>query len=183
MKKGTVSYILKLGITLFLITAVVAGLLGLVNFITADKIEALNTEKSNKAKAAVLEAANYEDVAGFRDDTGLVTGLWKADDKGFVAECVVGGSQGNIDLMVGVDNDGKCTGISIVKHSETAGLGAVAAENSEKGVAFRNGFIGAEAPAAVTKDGGTIDAISGATITSRAITRAVNAAIACAANS
>lgn len=180
MKKGTVSYILKLGLTLFLITAVVAGLLGLVNYITKDKIEAINVEKTGRAKAAVLKADSYEAVADYTDPSGLVTGLWKADDKGYVAECVVSGSQGNIDLMAGVDTEGKCTGISIVSHSETAGLGAVAAENSDKGNAFRSQFEGAEAPVAVTKDGGQIDAISGATISSRAIANAVTAAIAAA---
>lgn len=171
MKKGTVSYVLKLGITLFLITAIVAGLLGLVNFITKDKIEAAEQEKSKAAMAAVLPADSYEEVTDYTSPDGLVTGLWKADDKGYVAECTVGGSQGDIVLMVGVGMDGQCSGIRVISSSETAGLGAVAAEDSAKGEAFRAQYEG--------RAGGVIDAISGATITSTAVTNAVNDAVGC----
>lgn len=171
MKKETVSYVLRLGITLFLITAVVAGLLGFADFITKDKIAAINLEKSDAAKAAVLEASTYTEITDFSDATGLVRSVWKADDKGYVAECIVGGSQGDIDLMVGVDSMGACTGISVVSSSETAGLGAIAGEDSEKGVAFRSQYLG--------RSGGGIDAISGATITSSAVTEAVNSALVC----
>ena len=171
MKKETLTYVLRLGVTLFLITAVVAGLLGLVNFITKDKIDAINLEKSDAAKSAVLDAAVYTEITDYSDTSGLVRSLWRADDKGYVAECVVGGSQGDIDLMVGIDSTGSCTGISVVSSSETAGLGAIAGENSEKGEAFRSQYLG--------RSGGGIDAISGATITSSAVTDAVNGALAC----
>lgn len=172
MKNGTFSYILKLGITLFLITAVVAGLLGLVNFITKDKIAADNQKKSDAAKAAVLQADTYTQITEFPDNTGLVRNVWRADHNGYVVECVVGGSQGDIDLMVGVGSDRRCTGICVISSSETAGLGAIAAENSEKGETFRAQYVG--------KTSGSIDAISGATITSTAVTDAVNAALTCA---
>lgn len=172
MKNETFSYVLKLGITLFLITAIVAGLLGLVNFITKDKIDALNQERSDAAKAAVLPADTYTELDEFPDNSGLVQKVWKADNLGYVVECVVGGSQGDIDLMVGIDSDRRCTGISIISSSETAGLGAIAAEDSEKGAAFRAQYEG--------RTYGSIDAISGATITSSAVTDAVNAALQCA---
>ena len=79
--------------------------------------------------------------------------------------------------------DGACTvtGIQIVTHSETASLGANAAADNVAGRSFREQFLGAGDQLAVTKDGGSIDALTGATMTSRAVTQGVNAALACAA--
>ena len=81
-----------------------------------------------------------------------------------------------------VDNEGKVLGISVVSHTETAGLGAVAAAQTSAGEAFRSQFVGMSGSVAVSKDGGSLDAITGATITSRAICVGVNAALACVAN-
>jgi electron transport complex protein RnfG len=81
-------------------------------------------------------------------------------------------------MMVGVSADLTCTGISITDSSETAGLGAVASQSSEKGEAFRAQFVGQSGTVAVTKEGGSVDAISGATITSKAVCRGVTAALA-----
>jgi len=83
--------------------------------------------------------------------------------------------------MVGVGTDGKVLGISIVSHTETAGLGAVAAAQTSAGEAFRSQFVGKSGAVAVSKDGGELDAITGATITSRAICVGVNAALDCVA--
>ena len=84
-------------------------------------------------------------------------------------------------MMVGIDNEGKVLGISVVNHTETAGLGAVADADTPKGIAFREQFIGASGSVSVSKDGGAIEAITGATITSRAICVGVNAALDCVA--
>ena len=89
----------------------------------------------------------------------------------------VSGAQGMINMVIGVSSEYKCTGISIISHSETSGLGAVAAEQSEKGEAFRNQFIGVDETAALQKNGGDIVQISGATITSNAITTEVDLCI------
>jgi len=63
--------------------------------------------------------------------------------------------------------------VAIVDMSETSGLGANASKES-----FRSQYIGLKEEAAVTKDGGEIEALTGATVTSRAVTRGVNAALA-----
>ena len=60
------------------------------------------------------------------------------------------------------------------------GLGAVAAAKNSAGEAFRGQFVGMSGQLAVTKDGGEVDALTGATITSRAICQGINAALACA---
>ena len=83
-------------------------------------------------------------------------------------------------MMVGVDTEGKVLGISIIKHTETAGLGAVAAAGTPAGEAFRGQFVGTSGSVAVTKDGGEVDAITASTITSRAFLRIVNSAAATA---
>ena len=69
------------------------------------------------------------------------------------------------------------SGVSIIKHGETPGLGAKATEDS-----FRNQYIGIEGSAALTKAGGTINALTGATITPQAVTDAVNIALDAVAN-
>ena len=79
---------------------------------------------------------------------------------------------------MGVSNDLRCTGISVISHSETSGLGANAASSSETGVNWRAQFVGQGANIALTKAGGTIDALAGATITSRSVTEATARSIA-----
>ena len=64
--------------------------------------------------------------------------------------------------------------------SETAGLGAVAADTTDAGNAFRSQFVGMSGSVSVTKDGGQVEAITGATITSRAVCAGINAALQCA---
>ena len=71
---------------------------------------------------------------------------------------------------------GTVTGISVLSHAETPGLGAIAGAAGEKGDAFRSQFAGLTS-AAVTKDGGSVNALTGATVTSRAICSGVNAAL------
>ena len=91
------------------------------------------------------------------------------------------GFDNTITMMVGVDKAGKVLGIDIISHTETAGLGAVSAAKTTAGEAFRGQFAGCSGEVSVAKDGGSIDAITGATITSRAICTGVNAALACVA--
>ena len=100
---------------------------------------------------------------------------------GYALEVLPSGFDNTITMMVGVDFEGKVLGISVVSHTETAGLGAVAAESTSKGEAFRAQFVGQSGSVSVTKDGGSLDAITGATITSRAVCAGVNAALNCVA--
>ena len=172
--------IVKLGLILFAVSAIVALCLGLVNGITAERIEAIATEKRNTAMQAVLPADDYPEVEYTGTDS-RVDAIYKAGDKGYVVQCTVGGSQGTITMVTGVANDGTVTGISVLDHGETPGLGAIAGAAGEKGDAFRGQFAGLTS-AAVTKDGGTVEALTGATVTSRAICTGVNAALDCVAN-
>ncbi|MDD7771434.1 MAG: RnfABCDGE type electron transport complex subunit G [Firmicutes bacterium] len=181
MKKGNLSYILHLTLVLLLITAVVAALLGLVDSITRDKIAAATREKLETSMALVLQADTYAPVENTPAEVAAVYEARTGDAlTGYVIEVKPSGFGGEIDMLVGVDANCTVTGVSIISHGETSGLGAVAAANSQAGVSFRSQFAGTSGTLAVKKDGGKIDALTGATVTSRAVTDGVNTALACA---
>ena len=179
--ESNVHYILRLTLTLLIITSVVAAALAGVNSITAPKIADLTAQKTQKAIEAVLPGGYEAEVVEFNDATGLVTKVYSGLN-GFAYEVTPSGFDNTITMMVGVDTQGNLLGISVVKHTETAGLGAVAAATTTAGEAFRGQFVGKSGSVSVAKDGGEIDAITGATITSRAICDGVNAALACTVN-
>ena len=181
MKKESIFiYVLRLTLTLLLISATVATLLSVVNKITEPIIARANSEKTQKAIEAVLPGGYDEEITNYEDATGLVTKVYKGAN-GYALQVNPVGFDGPIDLMVGVDFSGKVLGISVISHTESAGLGAIIASSNSAGEAFRNQFIGLLGPVSVDKDGGTIDAITNATITSRAICDGVNAALSCVA--
>ena len=101
---------------------------------------------------------------------------------GYAVEVAPSGFGGAITMMVGVSVDGKVLGISIISHAETPGLGAVAAQNTDKGVAFRDQFVGLMEGITIGDGDNQIDSLSGATISSQAIVDGVNAALACIKN-
>ena len=173
-------YVLRLAGTLLLICAVTAGLLAGVNSITAPIIDELNAAKTQEAISAVLPGGFDTEIADYADASGIVSKVYQGAN-GYAVEVGPGGFDNTITMMVGIDNEGKVLGISVVNHTETAGLGAVADADTPKGIAFREQFMGASGSVSVTKDGGTMDAITGSTITSRAICVGVNAALDCVA--
>ena len=180
MKTETnVMYILRLAGTLLLIGAVVAALLAGVNAVTKPIIDQLNYEKTQAAIKAVLPGGG--EAIDFTDSTGLVSNVY-ASENGYAVEVAPVGFDSAITMMVGVSPEGEVLGISIIDHSETAGLGAVAAATTSAGEAFRGQFVGMSGNLSVTKDGGDVTAITGATVTSRAICVGVNAALQCVAS-
>ena len=178
--ESIVMYVARLALTLFVIAAVVALALAGVNAITAPVIEELNAAATQEAIMAVLPGGFDTELTDFNDATGIVSKVYQGAN-GYAVEVGPGGFDNTITMMVGIDNEGKVLGISVVSHTETAGLGAVAAAKTSAGEAFRGEFVGATGSVAVTKDGGEVEAITGATITSRAICVGVNAALDCVA--
>ena len=179
--ESNVMYVLRLAVTLFLIAAVVAAALAGVNAVTKPIIDQLNAEKTQEAIEAVLPGGFEEIIEDYSDASGIVSKVYKGAN-GYALEVLPSGFDNTITMMVGVDFEGKVLGISVVSHTETAGLGAVAAATTSAGEAFRGQFVGTSGSVAVSKDGGELDAITGATITSRAICAGVNAALDCVAN-
>ena len=178
--ENNVLYVLRLAVTLFLITAVVAAALAGVNSVTAPVIAQLNEQKTQQAIELVLPGGGEEIEAPAVSAAAPIGKVYRGEN-GYAVEVLPSGFDNTITMMVGVDNEGNVLGISVVKHSETAGLGAVAAAATSAGEAFRGQFVGQSGSVAVAKDGGQIDAITGATITSRAICAGVNAALECVA--
>ena len=169
-------YVLRLAGTLLAICIVVAAALAGVNAITAPIIAELNAAATQEAISAVLPGGFDSEITDYADASGIVSKVYQGE-AGYALEVGPGGFDNTITMMVGIDNEGKVLGISIVSHTETAGLGAVAAAGTPAGIAFRDQFAGQSGDLTVTKDGGTMDAITGATITSRAICVGVNAAL------
>lgn len=161
----------RLILVLFAICAVCSLLLGLVNMITVEPIAKSTQAKTDAAMEAVLAADSYEEVEYTGGDP-IVTAVYKAGDAGWVVQAAPSGFGGTISMVVGVHTDGTVSGVSIIKMSETSGLGANAAKDT-----FRAQFAGKSGTLAVTKDGGEINALTGATITSRAVTSGVNSAL------
>ena len=111
---------------------------------------------------------------------GLVNGVTNGGtEAGYVAKVAASGSQGTITMMVGIDANGAITGISVVSHSETSGIGTKVVENKPNaaGTPVLDQFIGMSG-AGTLAVGSNITAISGATVSTKGITMGANAALA-----
>ena len=173
-----------LAVILFAITAVAALILAATNNLTALKIVENTTKEQNEARVTVMPDANkFEKLDVSLDEESLVTEIYAGKNpQGEIVGYCVGvssnGFGGNINMIVGVDKEKTVTGIKIVSMSETPGLGSKAQEPK-----FSNQFIkkNVSNPLKVIKSGiiddSEIFAISGATITSNAVTNGVNAAV------
>lgn len=169
-----------ISLKLFVITAVAALCLACVNKIT-EPVIAKNAEIAKiKALNNVLEAEEFSDPEAIGKDIDGVTveelyvGKKGKDVAGYVVNAVSHeGYGGDIKVMVGFDKDLYVTKIEILEASETAGLGANASKP-----AFAGQFEGTQGVLEVVKGDakdGQISAISSATVTSKAVTNAVNA--------
>ena len=130
-----------------------------------------NQEKELQAKMAVLlpGSTTFTEEAYTGEDTNIAF-VYKGET-GYVIGTSTAGYAGTICMLIGVHNDGYVTGLQVRSMEETFGLGAEALTNWE----FLAQFLRTEGNAAVGTD---IDALSGATVTSKAITRSVNSAVA-----
>ncbi len=169
--------IFKLGIILFLITGICTGLLGGVYQITKPIIEENNVKTQMAAMETLLtNADNFVEVENAREGELATLFVAKSGSSqvGYVAKMTPTGYGGTIELLVAFDLEGIVQGIKILSHSETPGFGA----NADKPF-FADQFKTKKAPLRVTKVAPAedeIQAITGATITSSAITEAVNTA-------
>ena len=189
-------YIVELTVKLFVTCLVVAGLLGGVNAITKDRIAAINWENTVAAMQAVAadpENTTYnetplENTQAMTDAAsaagGTLGAIYEAqvngESAGYAVTVSASGSQGTIEMMVGVDAAGAVTGVSVVSHSETAGIGTKVIDNepTTSGVGVLDQFKGKSAADGTLAVGTNVDAITGATVSTRGIATGVNAALA-----
>ena len=184
-------YLFKLAGILMVICAIVAALLGVVNGVTADKIAAIQAQKLQASLQVVFPGAEFTEVEVTDDLSALAASpnaesgleaIYAASTGGYAVEVTPTGFGGSIDMIVGIDADGNVTGVSVISHAETAGIGTkiVADKPNKNGVGVLTQFIGRGAGEGnlftVNSGSNEVDAISGATVTTKAITRGVNAA-------
>lgn len=166
---------------------VVSGvLLGVVYSITQEPIAKAASAKETKAIAAVLPPFDNDplkDAAkifteGDTDETTVFPAYMGTKFVGAAVNCYsMLGFSGRIDIIFGFDSSGSITGYEVMNHSETPGLGAQMSEwFSSKGKGNIIGLNPAATDMTVSKDGGEIDGITAATITSRAFLDALHKA-------
>ena len=178
-KKDT---LINMFVALFVICIVSGGVLGVVYNATKDPIAAAETAKKTKAIKNVLPEFNELKetmVMSALEDVEIPFYLAYDADNNFIGAAVETftnkGFSGNISLMVGILADGTLKNISVLQHAETPGLGS-----KMTGPTFKDQFNGKKADSfniKVKKDGGDVDAITAATISSRAFCDAVNRAL------
>jgi H+/Na+-translocating ferredoxin:NAD+ oxidoreductase subunit G len=185
--------VVRLGVILCLISAMAGGVLAFSNNITKDKIdlaEQIASSGPEVAQAVIPGSVSFE----LSDDKELVDKIKVANQKfvelrickdasgnelgyGIRTLSTVPGYGGDVEIFLGVTNDGEIAGMKVVAHAETVGLGAKIAEPK-----YQSQFIGkgTESEIKVTKSNPKDDeivALSGATFSSRSITSAVNNAM------
>jgi electron transport complex protein RnfG len=173
-------HILKPALALFAIAAIATILLGLVRNITLEPIEKQRKKsQENTMKAVLSEADVFKEMPGnyARNIVRVYEGSKGAELIGYVIELSPSGYSGNIDMMVGISKaKNEITGMRVVRHTETPGLGAQAVKEN-----FYKKYDGKKLVLLrVVKSSpgeNDIEAITAATITTRAITSAVNEAI------
>ena len=179
--------VFKYGMILFIITVICTLLLAVTNMVTAPVIAERNEQKNIEAQQEVLpEAKEFEPINDLEEvkskvaeDADIIQSIDEAKDGdktvGYAVKTTPNGYGGEIELLTGIDSEGTITGISVLEQGETAGLGARSTESE-----FQAQYKGlkADEPVVVEKSGevtgNEIAAISGATITSNAITKGVN---------
>jgi len=165
----------KMGIKLFLITAIAAFALALTQIITEEPIKVQAEKLSDETRASVLASAEEFESMEFDNESypnilEIHKGLKDGETVGYVIKTANNGYGGLIEVIVGIDSKGTVTGVRISEHSETPGLGAKAQEPK-----FYEQYKGKSAGSSLANN--EINAITGATVTSNAVTGAVNFAI------
>ena len=172
------AYVGKIAGILLGICVVVALMLGIVNNITAPIIQKMQDEKTAAAMAQVLAAERYDEIEIAYDNVAALYGAFNGTQQvGYVAEVIANGFGGAMRLVVGVDMNGLVTGVSVTKNSETKNIGSKV--TNDPVVLAR--FVGMGGTITVNSGANRFDGISGATVSSKAVTAGVNTALAAVA--
>ena len=180
------SSIIKPAAVLLIVCMVVTAALAFTYSQTKDIIEERRIEKAREARKEVLNDAETFSEINFaeqwKDYSGQVVMIHEGysgdNHMGYVFSVTAKGYGGDVEITVGIDTSGTIKGVKIGKNSETPGLGSKAQDDE-----FLSQFEGVnpDKALAVVKIQGSepeqIDAISGATITSTAVTNGVQSAL------
>lgn len=165
---------IHLTLSLLIITAIAAFVLALVNAVTEDTIYLRQEAARQEAMACVAPGADHFSALYSEDATiDRISAAYQGTQfVGYCVEVSPNGFGGAISLMVGINEGGSITGVTILEHSETPGLGSKA-EQPE----FLDQYLGLSGTISVNGSGNSISAITGATITSKAVTEGINTAL------
>ena len=173
MKSSLKNMVVVLG----LITFISAACVGVVNMITEEKIAEAKARATSEALEAVLPAFDRTESWTMEAD-GLQLTINKAiageQTVGFAVESISkNGFGGVVRLMVGFDAEGRILNINVLEQTETPGLGTKMCDEGNPLLASFKDKMAADVKMSVRKDGGDVDALTAATISSRAYSEAV----------
>ena len=175
IKKNREDIIKPVGV-LLAICIIIPLALSVTNKVTAKKIAELENENSKKNMQSLVSADDFEKCS----DGGIeyYTAIKGGDTAAYIFTESAKGYGGDVSVMTAVKPDGTVAGVAMLDVSgETPGLGQNAAKES-----FYSQYAGLKKGVSLLKNGAKaenneVDAVTGATITSTAVTRAVNAAL------
>lgn len=174
---------IKLGLILLIVTAAAGLCLGVAYTITREPIKKQAEITAIKSMKEILPGAESFEKSGAQIPEGSIVkevngGYSGGKLLGYAVTVTPKGFKGLMEIMVGISFDGKVSGIKILSHIESPGLGANATREEFSGQ-FKDKPV--DKPLEVVKNGATadnqIDAITGATITSKAVASGVNEAV------
>ena len=137
------------------------------------KVASANAQAEHlKIMQTLLPGSKDFIVEPYKGEDANIRSIHKAEDFGYVIETVTPGYAGEIRMLIGVSNGGKVTGLVVREMNETSSLGM----NALNDVDFLGQFLNVDSKVQINTDG--VDAITGATVTSKAVVRCVNSAVA-----
>ncbi len=165
-------------VVLLVICLVISGALAVTHQITAPRIEQINKQMADEARMSVLpEADSFLEMEQNIVQDGITEFFQAENGAGFVFTCVGKSFGGDITVMVGINSEGAVTGVTVTNHSDTAGVGTKAMEESYLDEQYA-GITGTDHASSIRNDQ-SVDEVSGATVTSNAIYGCINNALDC----
>ena len=167
--KGSACGIFKIGAVLLSICAVVTLVLSLVNFLTFDAAQA-NKKKEIDIAISSMFPKSTSSVEVETEYGDPISGVYKVMENdthiGYAVGTTANGFGGKIEMLVGIENGGKIRGVKIISLSETPNVGSRVDDDE-----YLSGYKGKNGILKLKED---IDAISGASISSKAVLAGVN---------
>lgn len=177
LNKKEILSILNIAARLFIVCTIIAAVVGSVNYITKDIIEAHELEKTYAALDSVFKNNDNQELDYKKQDIELsasVTGLYEVHNSvgiiGYGVLCEPTGFKDVIKMLVAFNNDTSIASVEIISLSETAGIG----DKVKNDPSFTEQFSGLKNSISFGVD---VKAIAGATVSSKAVTQGVNDAV------
>ena len=189
MKDGKGRELLHVALILLATCLLAAAALGTVNQLTADRIAAVDKERTDEALGRVFQEVAHPQVSNLPVSQRMAQAAEQSgariqrayqvrsgdESVGTAVKLETSGSQGLLDIVVGVYPDGTVSGVCVVRSQETPRIGSRIVDN-ENGVLDQ--FVGKKWEKDAFVVGRDVDAITGATVTFKGVTAGVNGALA-----